>query len=123
MAHVVPQPEDLGLMLATEHAHRGSGESQAFPERRWRVDPPRPEHPQKTSMRDDRPVPLHAAPLGDDPIRADADLLRSLPLRAPVAPEVPLGPLPEDVGPDPALIGAVIPFHQIRPDLGPVSEP
>src|SRR6516225_2150159 len=122
MTDVVPQPEDLGRMLAAEHAHRGRGEGQALPERRRRLDPPRAQDPQEMSMRKYRHIPLDAAHLGDGPIRTDADLLRSLPLRAPVAPEVPLRPLPEDVPPGPTLVRAVVPLHQIRPDLRPVSE-
>src|SRR5262249_48360210 len=58
-----------------------------------------------------------------DTIRSCADLLRLLPARTAVRPQVPVRSMFPDLGRGQALVLAVVPFAQVLGHVRPVSEP
>src|SRR2546423_10636292 len=88
----VPQGHDRGLALPAQRAERGRGEREARTALGAQLHPPRREHPQHVAVSEEDRVAAEVAELGDDPVRAAADVARGLAAGAAVAPQRPARP-------------------------------
>src|SRR6516165_4827798 len=85
--------------------------------------PTRHEHAQQVSVREQSDVALKCAHLVNDPIRAGANLLRSLATRASIAEYQPVWRELSDLTGRQSLVCAVVPLHQVVIDNGLIAEP
>ncbi len=102
------------LVLDVEDAERRRVEAEARAFARRQPDPPRREHAQEVSMRDERDEPAQPVQRRDQRVGARADLLRRLAAGAAVAEEVPAGAPRLDFGERQALVLAAVPVTQVQ---------
>src|SRR5438309_8915373 len=122
---VVPQPDSrLGkVVLVAEQAEARGAEQEIAPAGSFETEPTGGEDAQDMTARKHEDVAAEGTHTADDAIGSYADLVRSFPARATVAEQMPIRALPEDLGGAPAFILAIVPFCQIRIELGLAVEP
>src|SRR5229473_4428211 len=124
MMCVVPSPDGrLGkVVLVAEEAEARGAEREIAPSRRFEAEPAGGDHAQDMGARKHQDIAADGAHAADDAIGPCADLVRSFPTRATVAEQLPIRALPEDLGGAAAFILAIVPFRQIRIELGLAAE-
>src|SRR5262249_9172191 len=104
----------IGVMvLVPERADAGRAEKEILAGPGLPPEPPRREHSQEVSAREQQRVALDAAYPPDDTVGPGADLIGRLPSRNAIAEQLPVGTLGMDVGGGAALVRAVVPLHEI----------
>ena len=104
-------------MLGGQDAQGTGIEHEEAPGRRGEAEPAGGQHPEEMTVGHGEGVAGDGSRPLDHPIGAAAHLGRRLPLGHAVAPEVPAGTALLDLGRREALVGAVVPLHEVGIDL------
>src|SRR5690349_8510572 len=90
--------------------------------RRFKSNPTRSQHAHELPARKNQHIPLHSAQAVDHSLSSCVNLFWRLTARTSIAKQLPVRPLPSDLGTGTALILAIVPFDQVRVDFGHSSE-
>src|SRR6516164_5203075 len=115
---VVPQADHwlAEVVLVSQDAEGGGAQHKVAPPNRVEAEPAGSEHAQEMRTRKQQNVAVDGAHAADDALG------RRLAARAAVAEQPPIGVLLEYLRGAPALVVAVVPFHQIRIEFRPVAK-
>ena len=110
----VPRVHHRVLPLPAQLAEARRVQDQAPPHRGIQTDPPSGQDTEHVGVGHAGHVPGHRPDPGDHPVHPDGHVVGRLAVRRPVVEQVPAGALRPDLGGGHALVGAVVPFGQVR---------
>lgn len=124
MRRVIPQSKYrmAYVIFKTKLAHACGAKREKFSAAGRKTEPSRGQHSQEVPARKYQHVAGHCPHAGEHPIRASAHLRRTFPARATVPKELPAWCLGVNVNRLASLVFTVIPFDQVRVDLGSSAE-